>query len=294
MEYDSNFEFRTSSDNIIFSFLGRHRKRFFPLVYILTCRKNVETYTEIFRKLIEAEPRLKPKYIMCDFEMAAIEAAKRVFTESTIKGFFFHFSQCVFRQIQANGLQQQYAKCTKFSQHIRTLMALAFVPPNDVIKRYGELKKFAFFQQKLKGKTAIDVGIQKVLQYMEKTWIGYKRNDGELLAGRFPIELWNMYNHSLEGYPRTNNGVEGWHNSIRLFFGISHPSIFKFISGIKQEQNMTELSISQSIAGIPLNKNQKKSDALAVRIKNVIDTYEDPEKFQLKEYLFGISSAIQL
>lgn len=129
---------------------------------------------------------------------------------------------------------------------------------------------------------------------MEKTWIGYKRNDGKLLAGRFPIELWNMYNHSLEGYPRTNNSVEGWHNSIRLFFGISHPSIFKFINGIKQEQNMTELSISQSIAGIPLNKNQKKSDALAVRIKNVIETNEDPEKFQLKEYLFGISSAIQL
>lgn len=159
---------------------------------------------------------------MCDFEQAAIKAIKEIFPEVQVYGCFFHLCQCIYRHIQAYGLQNVYGEDEEFAQYIRCLAALAFVPPEEAVNRYEELKKLDFFKEKLNGTSAVDVGVQKLLDYFEKTWVGhFARN--RFVAPLFSISLWNVYNLTLAFFPRTNNAVEAWHNAIAILFGVHHP-----------------------------------------------------------------------
>lgn len=45
---------------------------------------------------------------MLDYEQAAINAVKKLFPQTTIKGGFFHFVQSVWRHIQDTGLFVKY------------------------------------------------------------------------------------------------------------------------------------------------------------------------------------------
>lgn len=122
-------------------------------------RKDFFTYETILRQLKIAEPRLEPKLIMVDFERAAISAAQTVFPNADVNGCYFHFCQCLFRQIQANGLQTIYQDDPTFASYMGCVAALAFVPVTDVLRRFNELKQFDFFKEKLAGTTEIDVGV---------------------------------------------------------------------------------------------------------------------------------------
>jgi hypothetical protein len=72
---------------------------------------------------------------MQDFEMAVLEALKSTFPSSKIRGCWFHFSQNLFRNAQALGLQPKYQSDRKFKNKIKLLSALAFVPVHDVQKQ---------------------------------------------------------------------------------------------------------------------------------------------------------------
>ena len=58
----------------------------FPLVYVLTIRKDQVTYTEIFAQLkAQAGQRnlqLQPDIVMTDFKMAAMNAVKTAFPDT--------------------------------------------------------------------------------------------------------------------------------------------------------------------------------------------------------------------
>lgn len=263
---------------------------FFPLVYVLTCDRTTATYNIIFSKLKEAEPLLNPRIIMVDFEKAAMEAVKESFPDTTVKGWYFHFCQCIFRHVQRFGLQAEYQKNANCLQHIRCIAALAFIPTADVCKSFNSLKEFAFFKNKLRQKK--NNGYHDLFKYVEETWIGRVNDEGQYTSGRFTLESWNMYEMVLNGLPRTNNATEGWHISLRHFLGASHPQIYKFIDGIKKEQATQEVTMAQVVSGHPPKKGLKKFDDLTKRLKTIVKTYPNPELFQFKSYLDGVFANI--
>ncbi len=65
----------------------------------------------------------------------------------------------------------------------------------------------------------------------------------------FAHSLWNCYDATLENLPKTNNFVEGWYCGFSQLLGAYHPSIWKFIDGLKNEQSPNEVKIEQYIAG---------------------------------------------
>ena len=73
-----------------------------------------------------------------DFERAALNSVCQVHPNTELKGCFYHFSSNIWKHIQNLGLQNPYQDDENFALWIRMLSALAFVPPNDVI-RYFEL-----------------------------------------------------------------------------------------------------------------------------------------------------------
>lgn len=59
------------------------------------------------------------------------------------------------------------------------------------------------------------------------------------------ISLWNCFHSVLEDLPKTNNACEGFHNGFASVLGAHHPTIYKLIDSLKDEQVLTELAMSQ-------------------------------------------------
>lgn len=85
-----------------------------PLAYGLLSNKTERSY-KIFLELINRYAinnlniQLNPKFIMTDFEIAAIKATRAVFPEVTHKCCYFHLAQNIWRHVKKEGLDKRYS-----------------------------------------------------------------------------------------------------------------------------------------------------------------------------------------
>ena len=77
--------------------------------------------------------------------------------------------------------------------------------------------------------------IGPLVTYFESTWI----------FGTYPLELWNVYNCTVLGDPRTNNNSEGGNNAINLCFGTSSPIMPKFVEKLQLYNYEQETKLEQ-------------------------------------------------
>ena len=83
----------------------------FPL-YLDCCPTSPRTPTymyvrffELFKNAVhERQSVLTPEHWMLDFEVAAHNAVRTSFPQTSIKGCFFHYTQCIWRKKQSSGL----------------------------------------------------------------------------------------------------------------------------------------------------------------------------------------------
>lgn len=52
---------------------------------------------------------MKSKHVTVDFERAFVNAAEESFNGVDISGCFFHFTQCIWREIKGTGLKNFYS-----------------------------------------------------------------------------------------------------------------------------------------------------------------------------------------
>ncbi len=88
-----------------------------------------------------------PDSLNCDFELAAINAFKKVFKEKEVKiyGCFFHFSQSLFRRVQTHSSLKYYNDekiGPSYRKSFGRLQALAFVHPNEIVNNSIFLLKY--------------------------------------------------------------------------------------------------------------------------------------------------------
>lgn len=81
---------------------------------------------------VERGFNLSPNVITVDFETGLIPALQTEFPMARLRGCYFHFCQAIYREVQQQGLSRKYANDDATRKHIRLLLALAFVPINDV------------------------------------------------------------------------------------------------------------------------------------------------------------------
>lgn len=63
-----------------------------PLVYCLLTNKKKKTYCKVLEELKKLRPKLNPKSVMMDYEIAQSDAFHSVFDSIMIRGCFFHIS----------------------------------------------------------------------------------------------------------------------------------------------------------------------------------------------------------
>ncbi|KRX31788.1 hypothetical protein T05_6860, partial [Trichinella murrelli] len=150
------------------------RGKLLPVVYCLTVRKDLPTYSRIFEvlhsKAEELGVQLEPAKFVCDFETALIPAIQGNFPNTQVQGCFFHFCQAVLRQVGRLGLRTDYMNNQEVRKKVKMLMALAFLPVH--------LAPAGF--------EIINVGtsgqVEALFQYFQQEWLPATK-----------IPLWNVH-----------------------------------------------------------------------------------------------------
>ena len=89
-------------------------------------------YRKMWHIIQQLCPSSNPRYLLVDFEKAAINTFAEVWPRTYIKGCFFHLSQSVYRKVQDLGLKTIYSNNTE--------PALAYLPSQFVLTAFETLK----------------------------------------------------------------------------------------------------------------------------------------------------------
>jgi len=181
--------------------------------------------------------------------------------------------------LQSCGLKNRYSTDVIFAHEIKKLSAFAFVPVDNVISAFEELINSDYYVEN-------EEDLQTVVDYFEDTWIGRLTRGGRRRAPTFTIKIWNMFDAVMQGSPRTNNAVEGWHRAFNSALGANHVTVWKFINMLKREQGLQEAKMEQQIAGVPQQKKRRKYKDLDERLVAVVKSYSDTNK---NKYLKSIA-----
>ncbi|CAN7982682.1 unnamed protein product [Ixodes hexagonus] len=252
-------------------------------VYALLSGKSLATYEELFQAIVEScEERgyhRDPTVIISDYEIAAMKAANEVFGEHvTIRGCFFHLCQSTHRKVRELGLLDQYKTDGQFRKLCGMLDGLAFLPPQLVPEGLSYIR----------GKATTDIG--DLLDYLDSTYVNgpFRISSAATSATRaplavtmrrrrpqFPPELWNVHEATLQDEDRANNACEGWNNGFQKLVGHAHPSVWRLIECLQQDQALVATALIKARRGEPPVKRVRKSTKrLQNRIKNICDHFK--------------------
>lgn len=249
----------------LYTIHGFKSGKYFALVYVLIPNSKTKMYVKVLECLKEIEPRINPVRIMIDFERSFIKAVSKCFSQAIIDGCHFHFCQCVWRTVQSNGLQIRYGSDSEFAIHVKMLLALAFVPVENVIESFETLIQTEYYID--------NDDLESLVEYFE-TWVGKKARRGKRLEPIFALKMWNCYKLVIDDLPRTNNSCEGWHRAFSGRLRICHASIGLFINALKREQTLTEVAISQFEVGREIGTRKRRTYRdYDERLKVVVEDY---------------------
>lgn len=129
--------------------------------------------------------------------------------------------------------------------------------------------------------------IDRLFDYVERTYIrGRRRN------ARFSMEIWNVYDLTIEKLQRTNNVVEGYHSKFQHMINCHHASLWKFLEHIRIDQRDNEIIMQQLIGGHTRIKHPIKKKYIEAhdRITNIVALYDDyKNSHEIDKYLRAIS-----
>lgn len=250
-----------------------------PCVYALLPDKTQATYTRMLRELRNIPGiNLQPQTVLIDFEVAEKNALEAVFPGVSVKGCFFHFSQNIWKKVQGNGLVDRYKQEPAFAEQVGKIAALAFVPEADVQRYFNILSQ------------NIDQDLDIIMDYIEEYYLGVFRR-GRFRRPRFPISWWGVYDRVNAQLPRTNNAVEGWHNSFNGHVGSHHANIWKLIEVIKNDDDVSRVNLVKILQGNPPNNANPVFARMNARILTVVASYANRQPL---DYLQGIAHNIKL
>ena len=253
------------------------RSSVIPSIYALLPNKTRHTYDRMWSEIKNLHAGLNPRRIMSDFEKAAIDSVKTALPNVSVTGCYFHLGQSLWRKVQDLGHREQYVEDEEFRLKCKSLLALAFLPPDEVIDAFEELD---------------DEGLEEVYNYFEDTYIGRLRRRGRATP-LFPIPLWNMLERQEYQQARTNNAIEGWHRAFQGSLQVSHPTLWRYIEAIQREMAFQTARYNQIRAGNSPDRKHKEYEQVNRRIARKMQEYRN-EEISRPEFLRGISHNVEI
>ena len=127
---------------------------------------------------------------------------------------------CWLFQVQELGLQQAYRNDRGTHDLVRKLLALPFLPADEIPNAFHSLETKAPTEP-----------LQALAQYINNTWIS---------STTWHPSCWSVFQQSV----RTNNDTEGWHHGLnRCAQGKSQLPFYLLVELLFQEAKLTSLQI---------------------------------------------------
>ena len=123
--------------------------------------------------------------------------------------------------------------------------------------------------------------LNEFILYLQKYYVGQVIN-GQEFPGKFPKEMWNMYQRVKDGLPRTNNSLEGWHSSFAK--GAKHLKLSKLVGKYRQEQHTKMYHRYKHQRGEATNNQRVKYKKETEKLVEIIGKF-DRGVFSGLEYL---------
>lgn len=238
-----------------------------PVVYALMSTRNSHTYDTLYEFILSKTNNTPPVSITMDFEKAAITSIQRKFTPCNIYGCFFHFNQSIWKKIQSLPvIFENYNSNDTYKLNLRMIVALAFVPIDDVAWAYYQLITNHFFQEN-------GEDLAELLNYFSNTWIGTFQTIYEISPPMFSRAIWNCYSRIISNVPLTNNQLEGWHHGFNKLVNSSHPSIWTFIDKMREQQSLSDFELTQVLSGIQVRTQKRYYRQKYERLTRICLTY---------------------
>ena len=239
-----------------------------PVFFVLMPNRTEETYKKVFAKIVEiCGGEFSSNLIITDFEIAAINAyhATNPFSECTLQGCYYHFQQSHYKKIQNLGLAKRYNNELEFACDIRLLSSLAFVPINDVRNVFDSVSQYLV--------TKYGDLLDDYILYFQRNYVGITIGE-RLREPRFAIRLWNLHDTAISSGPRTNNSVEGYNHAMNSSFGMSHPTVQKFVEQIKKEIVKAKIKATEVLNGTQPQPKRPRFREITERLNRITSTYE--------------------
>ena len=245
-----------------------------PILYALLPNKTEETYRRMWEKIKNLWSNFKPTSISTDFEQAALNSIRYAFPGVQLFGCLFHLQKNMRKKLSDEGLMSLYNNNPDFALAARKIVALAFVPPTSMEDAFEDLCNETPHE------------LQPILNWFEDSYLGRPNRRGVRRPAMFPIHVWTVYERTLNGNARTNNFVEAAHRRMQVEFGVDHPTLWKFIDGIRKIQAGRDHHYEQFVRGEEPPHKRKKYLRADERILKIVQEYANRTN---DEYLRGIA-----
>ena len=166
------------------------------------------------------------------------------------------------------------------------LNCLAFVPPGDVLRVYGEELKVLFIENKEVWTTnETGEGYEKEAQeyfiYFERNWIGAEGRNGKRRKPRYDVKMWNKHDQIIaEDFIITNNGNEVFNSSWAPSIPKSG-TVWSVIEEFRRRESLAREQHNELLRGLHQahnNSRQKKHSDKMQELYNICANYCNFEK----------------
>ena len=106
-------------------------------LFVLMTNRTQASYIRLLEELVKVADekgyKLEPKLMLSDYELAEMNSFKHVFKNIKVRGCHFHYTQAIYKNIQAHKLVQEYFSNPEFKSWLNYLKALPFARPENVV-----------------------------------------------------------------------------------------------------------------------------------------------------------------
>ncbi|XP_071646598.1 uncharacterized protein [Temnothorax longispinosus] len=191
-------------------------------------------YEAIWLKILQLAPGLKTsvKFIMSDYEAAAMKVLEKLFPNANIHGCWFHYNQAVLRKWNRLGLTNISSTLLSMTMTL-PLLPQEFVQALRILHNYCDATHSKYEE------------LLHFVTYIEKTWLP-------------KASKVSVYNCPV----RTNNLVENFHSTMRRKLG-PHQNLWIFFDKltkllVDQEINFERLQNNKSLTIAQPRKNKER------------------------------------
>lgn len=317
----------------LYSIMGEIDGKSYPAAFCLLPNKKSISYRSAFaeiRKALEAgktDTFIPPDELLIDFESNVVKEAKAELGIKSVKGCFVHLRRNFWKKLgNVQHLQGFYCKDSTFYIFINALVALAFVPCDEIRDFHQELleqrlpRVHEHIQEEGDDPDSMIESLDQFLDYFEKFYLG-KFNRSMLsqkypnatwetgrnpktgfTAARFPPEMWSQYDAVTNGRQSTTNRNEAFHSYLKKSIP-QNGSLWTVIDLLADVEAKARRNREEQISGKE-NSNpeagpsrDRRRSIRAQELKSVVDhirewiTWSASQEFcNLTEIVFSLNS----